>query len=95
MRWRWLWKIHVPTLIWGFLIEYFLWICPLTTLENYFRKLGGEAGYDGGFIDYYLVSVMYPQISPKVHLFLGVLLVLFNLAIYSYLFLRGFNLRKI
>lgn len=87
----WIWKIHVPTLVWGFLIEYFLWICPLTTLENYLRKLGGEAGYDGGFIDYYLVSVMYPQISPNVHLFLGVLLVVFNLAVYFYIFQRTFR----
>jgi hypothetical protein len=57
LRWRWIWKIHLPAVVWGFLVQYFIWACPLTTWENYFRELGGEAGYEGGFIEYYLTGV--------------------------------------
>ena len=80
---RWIWKIHLPALVWSFLVQYFVWFCPLTTWENYFRVLGGEAGYDGGFVEYYFSSIIYPAfISPNIHLFLAVLLIAFNLLVY-------------
>ena len=56
-RWAWL---HLPTWAWGVWIELSHRICPLTPLENHFRELAGEAGYGGGFIDHYIVPVIYP-----------------------------------
>ena len=86
---RSIWKLHLPALIWGFLVQYFVWFCPLTTWENYFRTLGGEAGYDGGFVEYYISSIIYPEfISPNIHLFLAFLLVAFNLLVYFFVFRR-------
>ncbi|HWC74800.1 MAG TPA: DUF2784 domain-containing protein, partial [Gemmatimonadales bacterium] len=32
-RWRWVAILHVPCAVWGVLIEYNGWICPLTPLE--------------------------------------------------------------
>ena len=89
LRWRWVWKLHLPALVWGFLVQYFVWFCPLTTFENYFRTLGGEAGYEGGFIEHYVSAVIYPGfISPNTHFLLAILLVVFNLLVYSFIIWR-------
>ncbi len=89
LRWHRVWKLHIPALVWGFLVQYFVWFCPLTTLENYFRTRGGEAGYDGGFIEHYISAIIYPGfISPYIHIFLAFLLVGFNLFIYFYVIYR-------
>ena len=86
--------LHIPSLIWGILVECFFWMCPLTTIENSLRQSGGEAGYPGGFIDYYVSVILYTEISPQIRLMLGVLLICFNLFVYlyvvrQYLFLRN------
>jgi hypothetical protein len=85
LRWRWLWKFHLLSVAWGALVQYFLWNCPLTSWENYFRELGGEAGYEGGFIEYYVRAILYPGISEQFHLVLGGLLIAFNLLVYSFI----------
>jgi Na+-transporting NADH:ubiquinone oxidoreductase subunit NqrB len=89
LRWRWMWKFHLPALVWSFLVQYFVWICPLTDWENHFRHLGGEAGYEGGFIEYFISAILYPGIiTPQIHLLLAVSLVVFNLLVYAFLFRR-------
>ncbi len=88
MRRHYIAWLHLPTVIWGILIEFFLWRCPLTTLENSLRQLGGEAGYTNGFIDYYISAVLYTDIFPQFRLTLGCLLVSFNLLVYCYAFRR-------
>ena len=50
LRWRWVVFVHLPFAVWGVAIELGGWICPLTPLEIHLRRLGGEAGYAGGFI---------------------------------------------
>lgn len=82
---------HLPTVIWGVLIEFYVWTCPLTTLENWFRQFGGEAGYADGFIDYYISAILYTNISPQFRLTLGLLLAAFNIAVYLYAFRRLFK----
>ena len=88
LRWRWIAFLHLPAIIWGFLVQYFVWICPLTPLENYFRNLGGESGYAGGFIEYYASAILYPAMTPNLHLILGFSLIVFNLLVYGYLIVR-------
>ena len=34
--------------------------CPLTPLEKSLRTSAGEAGYEGGFVEHYLVGLIYP-----------------------------------
>lgn len=94
LRRRWIAWLHLPAVIWGILIEFFWWACPLTTLENWLRELGGEAGYTTGFIDYYVTAVLYAPLSPQLRITLGLLLVGFNLFIYMYLLWRQFSLRR-
>ncbi|MFL5543918.1 MAG: DUF2784 domain-containing protein, partial [Gemmatimonadaceae bacterium] len=52
--------LHLPAVVWGVLIEYAGWICPLTPLENSLRMRGGEAGYSGRFIEHYVLATLYP-----------------------------------
>ena len=83
--WRhWLIFVHLPLALWISLIEFFGWICPLTPLENTLRIAGGEAGYNGGFIEHYLIPVIYPPgLTREVELVLGIIALGLNLTIYA------------
>jgi uncharacterized protein DUF2784 len=61
LRWRRAAWVHVPVAIWGVMIELLGFICPLTPLENELRRRGGELGYSGGFIEHYILPIMYPS----------------------------------
>jgi hypothetical protein len=84
LRWpRTAW-LHVPAAIWGVLIEYTGWICPLTPLENSFRARGGEAGYTGGFIEHYIQPLLYPAgLTRSTQMVLGSLALVLNLTAYA------------
>ncbi len=82
-RWPQLIYAHLPAAVWGVLIEFAGWTCPLTPLENTFRARGGEAGYAGGFIDYYIIPVLYPAgLSRNIQWLLGVLALGVNVVAY-------------
>lgn len=88
--WRtWFIIIHVPTAIWIALIEFKGWICPLTPLENQLLKLSGSSGYQGGFVDHYLLPVIYPAgLTHQVQVILGSLAILVNFGIYAFVYWR-------
>ena len=76
--------------MWGAWIELSGGICPLTPLENRLRRLGGEAGYGGGFVEHYLAPTLYPDgLTRQTQVALGVAVVLLNVAIYAVIALRG------
>lgn len=82
-RWPRLAWLHVPAALWGMSTECYSIVCPLTPLENRLHRLAGEAGYPGGFIEHYLMAVIYPQGLTQEHqLVLGSFALLVNLAIY-------------
>ncbi len=62
LRWPRIAWIHVPAFLWGAGIALFGWICPLTYLENDLRIRGSEAGYSGGFIETYILPLLYPDL---------------------------------
>ncbi|MGK2962552.1 MAG: DUF2784 domain-containing protein [Gemmatimonadaceae bacterium] len=81
--------LHVPVAIWGVLIEFAGWICPLTPLENSLRHRGGQAGYEGGFIDNYIMPVLYPiGLTRNVQYALGLFALLINVVAYTLYFRR-------
>lgn len=83
-RWRWVAVLHVPAAIWGVLIEYRGWICPLTPLENALRVKAGQAGYSGGFVEHYLLPAMYPSgLTPRIQAGLGTLVLVVNVVAYT------------
>ena len=84
LRWRRLLWVHVPCAIWGALIELTPLTCPLTRYEKSLRQAAGEAGYEGGFINHYIMPVLYPAgLTRGWSIVLGIAVVLVNLAIYS------------
>lgn len=85
LAWRWprvAW-VHVPVAVYGALVEFFGFICPLTPLEVSLRQRGGQAGYAGGFIDHYITAAIYPTgLTRQVQLILGAMVVALNVAVY-------------
>ena len=75
--------LHVPTVIWGTLVNLAGWVCPLTPLENWFRGLAGQSGYEGDFIEHYLLPIIYPEESAGISgVSLGVFLAVWTLGVY-------------
>ena len=88
-RWRWVAALHVPCAVWGVLIEYRGWMCPLTPLENQLRAKAGEQGYGGGFVEHYLLPAIYPSgLTPRVQALLGTAVFAVNLFAYGVLLRR-------
>ncbi len=82
--------LHLPAALWGATIELSGWICPLTPLENHLRRLGGQAGYGGGFIEHYLLSILYPEgITRRDQYVLAGIVLVLNLAIYTAVWVRA------
>jgi hypothetical protein len=82
--------LHLPAVTWGALIEFMGWICPLTPLENHFRRLSGEGGFEGGFIEHYLLPMIYPDaLTATTQYVLGALVLAINTLIYFWLWRRG------
>ena len=89
LRWRWVAYLHLPAAAWGALIEFTGWICPLTPLEQSLRRQAGMAGYEGGFIEHYILPVLYPAgLTRHIQLVLGAIVLALNLSIYLCVFLR-------
>lgn len=89
--WRWpkLAWLHLPAVAWGALIEFAGWICPLTPWEQHLRRLAGEEGYTGGFVEHYLVPILYPAgLTRDIQVVLGVLVLVINVAAYALIFKR-------
>lgn len=83
-RWRWVAVLHVPCAVWGVLIEYNGWICPLTPLENSLRMRAGQQGYSGGFVEHYLVPAIYPAgLTPRIQVVLGTAVLVVNVITYA------------
>lgn len=76
--------VHLPALAWAVWIELNGAICPLTPLENLLRRRAGDAGYAGGFVDHYLLPILYPAgLTPSIQSWIGLGLVALNAAIYA------------
>ena len=83
LRYRWAPFLHLPAALWGAFIEVSGAVCPLTPLENALRRAAGSSGYSGGFIDHYVIPIVYPSgLSQRVQLVLAGLVVLVNALVY-------------
>jgi len=87
-RRRWS-PVHLAAAGWGVLVEATGAVCPLTWAELYFRRLAGEAGYQGGFIDHYLVPLIYPAgLTRGMQIGLGVGVLAINAVLYAWIWRR-------
>lgn len=92
LRWPRLAWLHLPAVAWGASIELLGWICPLTPLENRLRHEAGLAGYEGGFVEHYLLPMLYPaSLSRSVQVILGLSVLLINAVVYGSILRRRFH----
>ncbi len=74
LTWRWpkLAYLHVPVALYGVVIELVGFTCPLTPLEKHLRRLARSEGYEGGFVEHYILRVLYPgELTTVVRLVLA------------------------
>ncbi|WP_122864342.1 DUF2784 domain-containing protein [Pseudomonas viridiflava] len=90
LRWPWAALLHLPAMTWGAAVEFLHLYCPLTPLENALRSRAGDQGYDGGFIEHYLIPLIYPVgLTPQIQLWLGGIVLLINASVYGALLVCG------
>jgi hypothetical protein len=83
LRWPRIAWVHLPAAAWGAGIEFAAGICPLTPLENHWRRLAGQHGYEHGFVEHYVVAVLYPEgLTRGTQVLLGLLVVAVNAILY-------------
>jgi len=89
LRWPRVAWIHLPAAVWGAMIEFGGWWCPLTKWENYFLREAGRAGYDGGFVAHYLLAIIYPGgLTRGMEVAIGAFVVVLNAALYARVLLK-------
>jgi uncharacterized membrane protein YedE/YeeE len=89
-RWpRSVW-LHLPCAAWGAWVELAGWVCPLTPLEVELRRKAGLEGYSGGFVENYVLPVVYPEaLTRSLQIGIGVAVLTSNALLYWVLWRRG------
>jgi hypothetical protein len=89
LRWKWGAWVHIPTVLWAAFVEFTGWVCPLTPLENWLRAQGEASAYHTGFLDHYVLPVLYPPgLTRELQIGLGVFVLMVNLGIYGWVVWR-------
>lgn len=89
LKWKLCAWIHIPAVMWAALIEFCGWVCPLTPLENWLREKDGGSSYGSGFIEHYIIPVLYPaSLTQNMQIVLGVFVLGINLVIYGWILHR-------
>ena len=76
--------LHLPAVAWGSFAEITRTVCPLTPLENSLRLRAGDAGYAGGFIEHYVIPLIYPEaLTARTQVVLGLTVLAVNVVVYA------------
>lgn len=79
LRWPGLAWLHLPAALWGVVIEFAGFVCPLTPLEHAWRRAAGGEAYEGGFIEHYITAALYPAgLTRTVQIGLGLIVLAMN-----------------
>ena len=93
-RWPRVAWLHVPAALWGAFTEFAGFTCPLTPLENAWRRAGGSHTYEGGFIEHYVTAALYPEgLTRTIQVALGLLVLGLNGWVYWRLWRRWMSPR--
>lgn len=93
--WRRTVWVHLPAVIWGSLVELAGWYCPLTSMEQSLRQSAGETGYRGGFVEHYIVPLIYPSgLTQEMQVLFGTIVLIVNLVVYSLVWRNQIEARK-
>jgi hypothetical protein len=89
LRWPRVAWLHLPAVVWGAMIEWRGWICPLTPLEVALRRRVGEAGYEEGFLDHYVIPLLYPPgLTRDLQLAMAAGVLVLNAVVYGFVLRR-------
>ncbi|MBU2622644.1 MAG: DUF2784 domain-containing protein [Proteobacteria bacterium] len=89
LKWPKIAWLHIPAVIWGALIEFAGWVCPLTPVENSLREAGGKAAYQSEFINHYIIPVIYPAgLTREIQFVMGCIVIVLNVLIYGMLIVK-------
>ena len=84
LRWPRMAWVHLPAAIWGAWVEFAGWVCPLTPLENWLRQQGGGPAYTAGFVEHYVMPVLYPSaLTRELQWALGGVVLVVNAIVYA------------
>jgi Protein of Unknown function (DUF2784) len=87
--------VHLPAAAWGAFAELTGTVCPLTPLENSLRRSAGASGYEGGFIEHYVVPLIYPDaLTARVQVVLGLVVLVVNAPVYALAWRRWRRARR-
>lgn len=90
LKWRRIAWFHIPVAIWAVLVELVGWICPLTPLEHWLRIQTGAIVEELGFIEQYLLPLLYPTpLTRPLQMALGGFVLGLNALIYGWFLWRG------
>jgi Protein of Unknown function (DUF2784) len=90
LKWRWIAWLHLPAAVWGAVVEFTGWICPLTPLENWLRVQGGKTSYEDDFTTHYLLPILYPvDLTRDVQVLLGTVVIAVNAGMYCWFWRMG------
>ena len=92
LKWEKVAILHIPCALWGAFIEFSGWICPLTPLEQSLREAAGQTVYSGGFVDHYIMPLVYPTaLTWEIQIVLGVIVLVVNLCVYGLVIYKRSN----
>lgn len=78
--------LHLPAAAWGVFIETTGRGCPLTLLENLLRLRAGLDGYAEGFLEHYILWLLYPEgLTRTLQFVLAGIVLAVNGALYAWI----------
>ncbi|MHB8791467.1 MAG: DUF2784 domain-containing protein [Desulfobulbaceae bacterium] len=81
--------VHLPAALWAATVEFTGWYCPLTPLENWLRLQGGGIRYASGFVEQYLLPLLYPAaLTRGLQISLGLAVIVLNVLVYFIVYRR-------
>ena len=84
--------IHIPALIWGIYMELTHAVCPLTYLENCFLQKANLKIYSEGFIQNYLMPIVYPKnLTEDLQTHLAIVLIAINIITYGLIIYKSYT----
>jgi len=81
--------VHLPAAAWAVFVEVADRGCPLTRWEQLLRLRAGDSGYSEGFVEHYLLPLLYPDwLSLPAQYVLAAVVVLVNAGVYAWVYRR-------
>jgi hypothetical protein len=95
LRWRRVAWVHLPCVAWGIWIELSHGLCPLTPLENDLRAKAGRDTYEGGFVNHYIMPILYPEgLTPQIQITIACIIIAMNGACYGFILWKWYQGRQ-